>query len=102
MILGVQQLNDITSNYVGVQKNNVIVGDAAFTDSLEAARKLIQDNLEAEKTTEQLTTDFLTGANDNIHSLLIAQEKSSILLQYTLQLRNGILDAYNEIMQLSI
>lgn len=102
MVLGVQQLNDITSNYINSQKNNAISGDAVFTDSLEAAKKLIDSTLDAEKTTENLTTEFLTGANDNIHSLLIAQEKSSILLQYTLQLRNGILDAYNEIMQLSI
>lgn len=102
MVLGVQQLTGLLSNDFEVKKNTALTGDASFTDSLEAMKKLVQQNLDAEAETDALTKDFLTGANDNIHSLMIAQSKSSILMQYTLQLRNGVLDAYKQIMQLSV
>ena len=102
MISQVQQLSNILPGSSAVENKVNLTGDASFTQSLDAAKKLIEANLQAEQETNNLTMDFLTGANDNIHSLLIAQSKSSILLQYTLQLRNGVLDAYKEIMQLSV
>ena len=36
------------------------------------------------------------------HDVMIAQEKASIALQYTVQLRDSILDAYNEIMRMQV
>ena len=33
---------------------------------------------------------------------MVAQEKSGILLQYTLQVRSGIMTAYKEIMNLQV
>lgn len=54
--------------------------------------------LEAEKMTE----NFASGKVDNIHQVLIASEKANIALQFTLQVRNKIMDAYNEIMRMQI
>ena len=102
MISQVQQLSGLLQDQSTETKKVNLTNDASFTHSLEAAKQLIEANLQAEEETNNLTMDFLTGVNDNIHSLLIAQSKSSILLQYTLQLRNGVLDAYKEIMQLSV
>ena len=102
MISQVQQLSGLLQDQSTETKKVNLTNDASFTHRLEAAKQLIEANLQAEEETNNLTMDFLTGVNDNIHSLLIAQSKSSILLQYTLQLRNGVLDAYKEIMQLSV
>jgi flagellar hook-basal body complex protein FliE len=49
-----------------------------------------------------LTEDFAAGRTDNIHQVMIAAEKSDIALQFTMQIRNKILDAYNEIMRMQI
>lgn len=102
MISQVQQLSSLISAADTNGRKVNLTGDASFTQSLEAAKNLINANLEAEQEVNELTMDFLTGANDNIHSLLISQSKASILLQYTMQVRNGVLDAYKEIMQLSV
>ena len=75
---------------------------ALFTEALEAAKSLLQATNEAEMVTSELTYDFMTGANDNIHNLLIAQEKSSILLYFTMQTRNKVLEAYQEIMRITV
>lgn len=51
---------------------------------------------------EKLADQFPAGRTDNIHEVLIAAEKASIALQFTTQIRNKILDAYNEIMRMQI
>lgn len=51
---------------------------------------------------ERLNNDFAVGKTDNIHKVMIAAEKAEIALQFTLQIRNKLLDAYNEIMRMQI
>lgn len=58
------------------------------------------NNLQLES--ERLNEDFAMGKNDNIHQVMIAAEKAEIALQFTLQVRNKILDAYQEIMRMPV
>lgn len=51
---------------------------------------------------EQLGKEFAAGRTDNIHQVTIAAEKADIALQFTMQIRNKILDAYSEIMRMQI
>jgi len=51
---------------------------------------------------DYLADQFAAGQTDNIHQVLIAAEKADIALQFTLQIRNKILDAYNEIMRMQV
>lgn len=83
-------------------KQRPLTSDKSFVDALDAAKKLVQTTQEAEQYTNELTYDFMTGKNDNIHNLMIAQEKSGILLQFTMQVRNQLLEAYKEIMRTPI
>lgn len=102
MIAGLQGIQ-LDQQLVGtVQDKKSVTGNESFTYALDAAKKLIEANKVAEEETQKLTNEFITGVNDDIASLLIAQEKSGILLQYTLQVRNGLLSAYKEIMNLSV
>ncbi|NSW89889.1 MAG: flagellar hook-basal body complex protein FliE [Firmicutes bacterium] len=51
---------------------------------------------------ENISDEFAAGQIEDIHKVLIAIEKADIALQFTLQVRNKILDAYNEIMRMQI
>lgn len=42
------------------------------------------------------------GQVDNIHEVMIASEKANIALQFTLSIRNKVIDAYKEIMRMQI
>jgi len=53
------------------------------------------------KESDQLTEDFAMGKNNNIHEVMIASEKAGISLKFLLQIRNKLLDAYQEIMRMS-
>lgn len=79
-----------------------LTGSESFTYALDAAKALVEENKKLETDVSQKTMDFMTGKNDNVVDLMVAQSKSSIMLQYTLQVRNGLLSAYKEIINLSI
>ena len=42
------------------------------------------------------------GQIENIHNVMIDAEKADIALQFTIQVRNKVLDAYQEIMRMQI
>lgn len=45
---------------------------------------------------------FALGETDSTHDLTIALEKASTALQYTVAIRDKLLDAYKELMQIQI
>ncbi|HHW23178.1 MAG TPA: flagellar hook-basal body complex protein FliE [Clostridiaceae bacterium] len=55
-----------------------------------------------EQESARMTEDFIAGRTDNIHSVLIAGEKASISLQFVMEVRNKVLEAYQEIMRMQI
>lgn len=77
--------------------NGKVIG--SFSDLLDNAMSQIS---EAITKSDKLSQDFAAGKTDNIHEVMIAAEKADIILQYALQIRTKILDAYNEIMRMQI
>lgn len=61
-------------------------------DSLKEANKL---QLQAGKAIQQLAT----GNKENIHGTMIAIEKAAVSFQLMMQIRNKIIDAYQDIMK---
>lgn len=51
---------------------------------------------------ERLSMAFASGQADSIHQVVLAAEKADIALQMTLQIRNKILEAYQEIMRMQL
>lgn len=45
---------------------------------------------------------FAMGETQNTHDLMIALEKASTALQYTVAIRDKVMDAYRELMQIQI
>ena len=61
------------------------------------------------KTTNEYLSDaeneeikFAMGETENAHDLTIALQKASTALQYTVSVRDKLLDAYKELMQMQI
>lgn len=70
-----------------------------FSDVINEALDKV-NNLQVESS--QMTDDFLTGKSDNIHSVIIAGSKADLALQMTLQVRNKVMEAYKEIMNMQM
>ncbi len=72
---------------------------AKFGDVLDNAINRIVEN---ENTVHQLTDAFASGQMENVEQLLIASEKASLNLELTVQIRNKVIEAYQEMMRIQI
>lgn len=82
-----------------VSSGEVKSSEAGFSTFLNEAINKVNSLQEKSAETAQA---FAAGLTDNIHQVMIDAEKASIALQFTLQVRNKILDAYSEIMRIQI
>ena len=71
-----------------------------FEALYQSAIGLLEETNRYTHEAEEAQMSYMLGLNDNVHDLLIAQNKANLSLQYTVAIRNGVLDAYRELMQM--
>lgn len=94
----VKQLIPNSLGLNGIDEQNK-APEVNFSEYLNSALMKVT-NLESQS--NQLKEDFALGKTDNISEVLIAGEKANVALQFTMQVRNKIMDAYSEIMRMQI
>lgn len=73
--------------------------ETSFGEYLKSAINQVNDlQVEADDYKKLLAT----GQIDNIHQVTIAAEKAEIAMQFTMSVRNKVLDAYKEIMRMQV
>lgn len=91
----IQSIADLSK----VTKSNETSNTLPFQD-------LFQDAVNNVKTTDtnlnQELYKLATGQSDNLHNLTIASQKATLSVELLVQLRNKALDAYNEVMRMSV
>lgn len=95
------QLGDLSS-YMSDSRLTIKKDSEAFSDVLAAAIGAVNETNNLQNKAESEEIRFALGESTNTHDLLIAQTKASVALQYTVAVRNKMLDAYKEIMQMSV
>lgn len=91
------QIQAVPGSKVSPQSNSA--SKTSFADVINDAIGKVNE-LQVESS--NMTDDFLTGKSDNIHSVIIAGSKADLALQMTLQVRNKVMDAYKEIMNMQM
>ena len=82
-----------------VEKQANPAGEGGFGNTMRDALSKVND-LQAEA--DQLASKLATGDAVEIHQAMIAMQKASTALQFTIQVRNKILEAYQEIMKMQV
>jgi flagellar hook-basal body complex protein FliE len=103
--MDISQLSQVTSDYLNTyaKQNSLVAGDEdSFSSVLSAAMQSVDETNELQNTAESEEIRFALGEADNTHDLLIAETKANIALQYTVAVRDKLIDGYKEIMQMSI
>ena len=72
---------------------------ASFGESLKASLDKVN---ELQMVAKDKTTSFELGEDISITEVMLAKEKASIAFEATLQVRNKVLTAYQEIMQMPV
>ncbi len=95
-------LNSVTS---GSGNNKTSINDEgtkSFETIFNSAMNMISETDKLAAEAEEAALDFSLGNTESTHELTIAQQKAYLSLQYTVAVKNGLLDAYKEIMNMQI
>jgi flagellar hook-basal body complex protein FliE len=71
----------------------------SFVDML---RSQLDQVIELQNEAEQLQQDLAAGRIDNINQVILAVQKADLALSFTLELRNKVVEAYQEISRMQI
>lgn len=71
----------------------------SFADTLKDA---VGNVNELQKSSDKAMQNLATGKTDNVADVMIAAEKADIALRVMVQVRNKIIDAYQEIMKMQV
>lgn len=93
--------SDLTS-YINNTSLTKTDSSNTFADVLSSIMDSVDETNSLQNAAEQEEVSFALGESDNMHDLLVAETKASVALQYTVAVRDKIIDAYRELMQMSI
>lgn len=93
-----QRIQDEFKRAGGVPTSAVPKGES-FGDVLETMLRDTADvQLEAEKATEGL----VRGETENVHDVMLAMAKADVSFRMMLEVRNKLVDAYQEVMRMQV
>ena len=73
---------------------------STFDGLLQSAMNMIKETNDYSNEAAEAELAYAMGITENTHDLQVAQMKANISLQYTVAVRNAVIEAYKEIMQL--
>ena len=73
---------------------------SSFDSLLQSAMDMITETNDYTNEAAEAELSYAMGITNSTHDLQVAQMKANISLQYTVAVRNAVIEAYKEIMQL--
>lgn len=75
-------------------------GQPGFDSFFESAVNLIKQTNDLSNAASAAEINYSLGYTDNLHDVMVAQQKANLSLQYVVNLRNTCMSAYREIMNM--
>ena len=76
--------------------------DNSFATIFQSAKDMLQETSDLQNKAEEQEIKFALGLSNKTHDLQIAQEKANIALQYTVAVRDKVIEAYKELMNIAV
>ncbi len=74
----------------------------SFGSILDTALNMINETNNYHNAAESAQIRFALGESSSTHELAVAQQKANLALQYTVAVRDKVMEAYKEIMNMSV
>ena len=103
--MNISNLSQISSAHIenaALASKNLRSEDQGFSTVFQSALNMLQETNDLQNRAESEEIKFALGLSDNTHDLQIAQEKANIALQYTVAVRDKVIEGYKEIMSMQI
>ena len=94
----IRPLKPVATPALELAPTNKVQAQPGFADHLKASI-LSANELQHQSSTAQ--QELATGRNGNIHETLIAMSKADVSFRMVAQVRNKIIQAYQEVMRMS-
>ena len=79
------------------------VGSANGTESFGSTLKSAVSEVNGlQVNADNMAAKLATGDIEDVHQAMVAMQKASLALQFTVQVRNKVIDAYTEIMRTQV
>ncbi len=96
-------IQSISSIVNGAQQIGKVGGTQQSESSFSNLLSQAIDNVEeTEAQAQTVNNGLLTGETDDIHTALIASQKAEIAVSLAVEVRNRVLEAYNNIMNMQV
>lgn len=76
--------------------------DNSFDSFYNAYLSIMNETNQLQIDADKIQVDYVTGKTDDMLAVMLAQEKAYSSLNFTVQVTNKIIDAYREIMRISM
>lgn len=106
--MDISALTNISSDYIAQAYDLSRIASSQeengenFGSVLNTAMKMLNETNDYQNAAESAEIQFALGEATSTHELAVAQQKANIALQYTVAVRDKVLEAYREIMNMSI
>ena len=103
--MDISSLTNISSDYLNqiAQQNKLVAtDDNSFSSVLSSAMDMVSETNDLQNNAQSEAIRFALGQSENTHDLTTAQTKALTAIQYTVAVRDKIIDAYKEIMNMQI
>ncbi len=81
----------------GLTSDSSSGSSSGFWDTLKTALNQVQ---QVQSEADQKVTDLVTGKGEDIHSAMVAVEKADLSFELVMQVRNKIVQAYQQVSQI--
>jgi len=104
--MNVTALNSLTElgklglNSTSTPASATVTKNSTFDNMFKSSVNLLNDTNNYTQAAQQEETKYALGITDSTHDLQVAQQKANLALQYTVAIRNNVMDAYKDIMNL--
>ena len=100
--MDISTLSGVSPAYLNTYTQKTLFDDDDNkTNSFDSILSAMMQSVDENKA-ESEEIRFALGESDNTHDLLIAETKANIALQYTVAVRDKLVDGYKELMQMSV
>lgn len=103
--MDIPALNNVVPSYlsnVADAARKIGSQDEGFDSVLQSMMNMVNETNYAQNKAEEATMQFELGYATNTHDLNAIQEKATIALNYTIAVRDRMLEAYKEIMNMQV
>ncbi len=90
--------NQLNPAQIAETKTNATEG-SSFGETMKKAVSGVND---LENSANEIANKLAVGDSVEIHQAMIAMQKASTALQFTIQVRNKIIEAYHEVMKMQV